>query len=327
MIVLVSIHSPFVMWNIPPSQVEALGREFPAHSFLHAQDDAAALGMIGGAEVAFSGQLRPEHLAAAPRLRWIHSPAAGVGSMLCPALIDSPVVLTNSRGLSADTIAEHVIAVTLALFRNLHTAVRYQARRQWAQDIIGAPPANRMLSGAAVLVVGLGSIGGAVARRLHALGARVSGIRRRATTPAPEGVTRVEPRERLHEMLHEADVVVIAAPQTKDTRGLMGRAELEAMRRDGVLVNVSRGKLVDEEALIAALRAGAIGGAALDVFTHEPLAADSPLWDMPNVLITPHTSGFRSDHWDAATALFADNLRRFERGAPLLNVVDKHAGY
>jgi phosphoglycerate dehydrogenase-like enzyme len=326
-IVLVSIQSPFVMWNIPVQHVEALGREFPAHEFRYAPDDKTALGLIGDAEVAFSAQIRPEHLAAAPRLRWIHSPAAGVGSMLFPAMVESPVVLTNSRGLSADTIAEHVIAVTLALFRHLHVAVRYQARREWAQDIIGAPPANRLLAGAPVLVVGLGSIGAAVAGRMHALGARVSAVRRRSAATVPQGVANVGSPDRLREMLHDADVVVIAAPQTRETRGLIGRAELEAMRPDAILVNVSRGKLVDEDALAAALRAGTIGGAALDVFAHEPLAADSPLWDMPNVLITPHTSGFRPDHWDAATALFAANLRHFERGEPLLNVVDKRAGY
>ena len=327
MIVLISIHSPFLMWNLPASHVEALRRAFPAHEFRCATDDETALGTIGDAEVAFSAQVRPEHLAAATRLRWIHSPAAGVGSMLFPAMIESPVVLTNSRGLSADTIAEHVIAVTLVLFRRLHTAVRYQAQREWAQDVVGAPPANRQISGSHACVVGLGSIGRAAARRMHALGATVSGVRRDCSAPAPEGVGRVGQPAELHDMLHQADVVVIAAPQTRDTRGLIGGAELEAMRRDAILVNVSRGKLVDEGALVAALRAGTIGGAALDVFTHEPLAAESPLWDMPNVLITPHTAGFRSDHWDAATKLFADNLRRFERGAPLVNVVDKHAGY
>ncbi len=327
MIVLVSIHSPFRMWNLPARHLDALRHEFPAHTFRQASDDAEALGMIAGAEAAFSAQIRPEQLAVAPRLRWIHSPAAGVGAMLFPALIDSPVVLTNSRGLSADTIAEHVLAVTLALFRRLPTAVHYQGRKQWAQDIIGAPPANRTIAGASVLVVGLGSIGAAVSTRMHALGARVSAIRRRASAPAPACMSRVGPPERLREMLREADVVVIAAAQTSDTRGLIDRAELEAMRPDAILVNVSRGKLVDEAALIAALQAGMIGGAALDVFTHEPLAAESPLWDMPNVLITPHTAGFRSDHWDAATALFADNLRRFARGEPLLNVVDKRAGY
>jgi phosphoglycerate dehydrogenase-like enzyme len=120
---------------------------------------------------------------------------------------------------------------------------------------------------------------------------------------------------------------VIAAPHTAETTHLLGARELASIKDGAVLVNVSRGKLVDEDALAAALRAGTIGGAALDVFAHEPLAADSPLWDMQNVLITPHTSGFRPDHWDAATALFADNLRRFERGEPLLNVVDKRAGY
>jgi phosphoglycerate dehydrogenase-like enzyme len=325
--VLVSIHSPFVMWNIPQGHVLALAREFPAHVFTHARNDAEALESIGGADVAFSAQIRPEHLAAAGRLRWIHSPAAGVGSMLFPAMIDSPVVMTNSRGLSADTIAEHVVAVTLALFRRLQVAVRYQAKREWAQDTIGQPPANRMLSGAAVLVIGLGGIGGAVAARMQALGARVSAVRRRPSLESPPAIARVWPHERLHEALSTADVVVVAAPQTAETRGMIGAAELDAMRPDAVLINVSRGKLVDEDALVAALRAGTVRGAALDVFAHEPLSPDSPLWDLPDVLITPHTAGFRSDHWDAATALFAENLRRFEEGEALVNVVDKRAGY
>jgi phosphoglycerate dehydrogenase-like enzyme len=128
-------------------------------------------------------------------------------------------------------------------------------------------------------------------------------------------------------MLRSADVAVVTAPQTRDTRGLIGREELALMPRTAVLVNVSRGKLVDEAALADALRTGRIAGAALDVFEHEPLAADSPLWGLPNILITPHTSGFRPGRWEEAGALFAENLRRYEAGDPLLNVVDKHAGY
>ena len=159
------------------------------------------------------------------------------------------------------------------------------------------------------------------------LGAVVSGVRRRVTVDRPDWLSSAGTPDELRAFLAAADVVVIAAPQTRDTRGLLGAAELAVMRRDALVVNVSRGKLIDEAALVDALTNGTIGGAALDVFAHEPLAADSPLWDMPNVLITPHTSGFRPDHWDRATALFADNLRRFERGEPLLNLVDKAAGY
>jgi phosphoglycerate dehydrogenase-like enzyme len=325
--ILVLIHSPFRMWAIPADHVARLGRDFPAHRFEHALDDDEGLRRIGEAEVAFSSQIRPEHLRAASKLRWVHSPAAGVGSMLYPEMIASPVVLTNSRGLAAGTIAEHVLAVTLALFRRLPLALRRQAERTWAQDEIGTPPGNRPVAGAEVLLVGLGAIGTATARLFHALGSRVTAIRRRPDAPSVDGVVDVRGPEQLHRLLPCADVVVLAAPQTAGTRGLLGRAAIAVMKPGAVLVNVSRGGLVDETALAEALRAGHLGGAALDVFVHEPLTPDHQLWGVPNLLITPHTAGFRPDHWDAATDLFAENLRRFERGEPLLNVVDKAAGY
>ena len=283
--------------------------------------------MIRGADAAFSSQIHQPHLAAAPGLRWIHSPAAGVGGMLYQEMRQSPVVITNSRGLAANTMAEHAIAVTLALFRRLHLAVRRQAERTWAQDEISASPPNRSIAGARVLVVGLGAIGTTAAARYSGLGAHVTGIRRRPEGAKPPEVSEVVGPDRLLDLLPNTDVVFIAAPQTAETKRLIGVKELDAIKRDAVLVNVSRGGLVDEAALIDALRSGRIGGAALDVFEHEPLALDSPLWALPNVLITPHTSGFRPDHWDAATDLFAENLRRFEANAPLLNVVDKEAGY
>ncbi|MGH9370425.1 MAG: D-2-hydroxyacid dehydrogenase [Vicinamibacterales bacterium] len=327
MTILVLIHSPFRMWRIPLAHVERLQQDFPHHTILHARDVAEAGALVERADVAFSSQINPDHLRAAPRLRWIHSPAAGIAGMLSPEMLASAVVLTNSRGLAADTIAEHVLAVTLALFRRLPLAFARQAGKTWAQDEISAPPGNRMLRGAAVVLVGLGAIGSTTALRMHALGATVTGIRRRVSAPIPSGVSAVRPFEELHAVLPHADVLILAAPQTKLTRGLIGARELALMKPDGVLVNVSRGGLVDEEALAAALRAGRIASAALDVFHDEPLGPESPLWDVPNLLITPHTSGFRPDHWDAATDLFAENLRRFERGEELLNVVDKQAGY
>jgi len=256
--------------------------------------------------------------------------------MLFPAMIESRVMMSNSRGISADTIAEHVLAVTLVMFRKLSLAFRSQAERVWAQDAMLASPPVRTIAGSHVLVVGLGAIGTATARRMAALGARVTAIRRRASLDndrdgRPTFVELVAEPNTLLDLLPSADVVVLAAPQTRETRGLIGARELAAMRRDALLVNVSRGRLVDEAALAAALTVPAaartLGGAALDVFEHEPLSSDSPLWTLPNVLITPHVAGFRRDHWDAVTTLFAENLRRFESGQPLVNVVDKEAGY
>ena len=325
--VLIGIYSRFAAWNIPVSHVERLRVAFPAHTFLHVTSDEEALALAPRADVAFMSEVRPHHFAAAQKLRWVHSPAAGVGGMLFPEMRASGVTMTNSSGISADTIAEHVVALTLALFRKLPAAVRSQAAREWAQDAMMSPPAIRTIQGSRVLVVGLGAIGGACARRLAALGATVAAIRRRPAGARPEGVSAVFSPDALLAQLPAADVVVIAAPQTRHTRGLIGTAALEAMRTDAILVNVSRGRLVDEPALIDALRRGAIGGAGLDVFAHEPLDPASPLWDLPNVLITPHMSGFRPDHWDVMTDLFAENLRRYTRGEPLLNQVDKEAGY
>jgi phosphoglycerate dehydrogenase-like enzyme len=329
--VLVGIYSPFAVWNIPASHVARLRETFPQHTFLHAVTDEQVLGLIPRADIAFMAELRPAHLEAAKALRWIHSPAAGVGGMLFPAMVESPIVMSNSRGLSAETIAEHVVAVTLVLFRKLKLAIQSQAAREWAQDEILAAPSIRTIAGTRALIVGLGAIGAATARLLSALGARVDGIRRNLSSPPPPGVHTVAGPDQLLDLLPDADIVVLAAPQTTDTRGLIGSRELAAMRRDAILVNVSRGKLVDQAELVSALTAPAdvrtIVGAALDVFEHEPLPWDSPLWSLPNVLITPHMAGFRRNHWDAVIDLFGDNLRRFESGQALLNTVDKKAGY
>ena len=325
--ILIAISSPVAAWNIPVEYVERLRRRFPQHEFIYAPTDADVVPLIPPADVAFIGEINPAQFAAARALRWIHSPAAGIGGMLFPALLESPVVITNSRGMSSVVISEHVIALTLALFRKLQVAIQCQMRRHWGQDEMFALPATRTISGSDVLMIGLGGIGAASARLFAGLGARVSAIRRNPEAPAPAEVVAVHGPERLTDHLSAADVVVVAAPQTSSTRRMIGKRELDSMRRTAVLINVSRGTLVDQSALAEALANGVIGGAGLDVFEQEPLDAASPLWTLPNVVITPHTSGFRPDHWEAASDLFAENLRRYEAGEPLLNVVDKTAGY
>lgn len=325
--VLVAVYSPVAAWCIPEAQVERLRREFPEHSFARADSDEETVARIPDADAVFGARLKPEHLGAARELRWIHSPAAGVGNMLFPRMIASPVQITNSRGNSSGTIAEHIIAVTLALLRLLPLAWRRQAERTWAQDEFDTGASVRRLRGARVLVVGLGSIGGEAARLAAAFGAHVVGIKRRAAVQPPAGVAAVVPPDRLHDELPLADVVVLAAPQTSATLHLIGARELAMMKADAVLVNVGRGKLIDEAALAAALETGRLRGAALDVFEHEPLSPDSPLWSREDVLITPHVSGFHADYWNDVVDIFAGNLRRFAAGAPLANTVDKEAGY
>lgn len=323
--ILVAIYSPFAAWCIPDAQVAALRDEFPGHTLVHVRDDTEALAHIAGTDVVFGARLRPEQIAAAPGLRWVHSPAAGVGNMLFPAMVESAIQLTNSRGIASVPIAEQVIAVTLALLRDLPLAWRRQQEHVWAQEEYHAASPPRLLRDCRVLIVGVGSIGSAVASLVSGFGAEVVGIRRQAGRPVP-CVSVLRPPQALDDELPRADVIVIAAPQTAETQHLLGERELGLMRDGAVLVNVSRGKLVDEAALARELRRGRIR-AALDVFEHEPLASDSPLWDSPHALLTPHVSGHFAGYWPAATAMFAENLRRFAEGQPLLNPVDKRAGY
>jgi phosphoglycerate dehydrogenase-like enzyme len=325
--VLVSIFSPIRMWNIPDAHVRRLRECFPHHRFLHARGADETDALAPDAEIAFSSLIRPSTLAAAPRLTWIHSPAAGVGSMLFPEMIASPVVLTNSRGTHADAMAEHVIGVMLAMLRKLPEAVAHQAARRWAHDEMSTGRPHRLVKGSTVGIIGPGSIGGAIARLAAALGARVEAIRRRPDLGCPEGVHAVFAPADLHARLPAWDTIVLAVPLTPATRGLIGARELALMKPEAILINVGRGKVIRESDLVAALRDHRIAGAALDVVEREPLDESSPLWDVGDVLITPHTSSLRADYWDITTDVFAENLRRRDAGEPLLNVVDKHAGY
>ncbi len=321
--VVTSVYSDPI-WTLPLDEVDRLRRAFPHLQVVNAPTREDRLRELPGADVAFLSQLRPDEFAAARALRWIQSPAAGVAGLLFPELRASAVILTNARGIHGDAMAEHVIGVAIVLLRQIHQSIRCQARHVWDK-----PPQEhfRMLRGRTMGIVGLGAIGTAVAERAAALGMDVVAVRRRVHAPRPACVSAVYPPSELATLLGLSDVVVLTAPLTDDTRGLIGAAELRQMRRDGVLINVARGKLVREEDLEAELSRGTIAGAALDVVEHEPLPPQSRLWDLPNVVITPHTSAFRDDYWTLAVDLFASNLRRFERGEALANVVDKDAGY
>jgi phosphoglycerate dehydrogenase-like enzyme len=258
----------------------------------------------------------------------VQSPAAGVGTLMFPELLASPVVITSARGIRARAIAEHVLGVTIALARQLPAAIRAQAAHHWAQDELeGAAVDVRTLQGQHLGILGLGAIGLELVKIAVPFGFRVSAIRRRPDQPRPEGVEDVWTPDRLPELLAQSDVVVLALPHTPATKRLIGKAELNRIKRGALLVNIARGKLIDDDAVIEALRDGRLGGAALDVFTEEPLDPASPYWDLRNVIVTPHTSGAMHDFWTPLVALFSDNLRRLEKGEPLRNVVDKKAGY
>jgi D-2-hydroxyacid dehydrogenase (NADP+) len=326
--VLLGVISPAAAWVMPRAFAEKIRSDFPQHTIVDTWDFDGIRRRLPDAEVAFIPNLTREMLAASPRLRWIQSPAVGVGHMLFPEMIASRVVITCARGVRARPIAEHVLGVAIALARQLHTAVRRQVEHCWAQNELESETTSIFtLHGRRMGIVGLGAIGSEVASLAAAFGMEVWGVRRRIDQAAPTGVARILPSTGLDELLVSSDVVVLAAPHTRSTDRLIGTRELALMKPGALLVNISRGTIVDDEALAAALRSGRIAGAALDVFSREPLDPESPYWDLPNVIVTPHTSGAMADYWTPLVALFSENLRRFERGEPLLNVVDKTAGY
>jgi len=326
--ILIGVISPAAIWVMPRHFVDQLRRDFPHHTFLEAWDRDTLRRLLPDADAAFTPFVDRDLFSSLTRLQWVQSPAVGVGNLMFPDLLASPVVITSARGIRARAIAEHVLGVTIALARRLPHAIRAQAAHRWAQDELeGRCAGIRTLEGTRMGIVGLGAIGVEVAKIAAPFGMKISAIRRRAGRPIPEGVEDVWGPDRLLELLAKSDVVLLAVPHTPETKRLIGGREVDAMKRGAFLINVARGKLIDDEAVIAALKDGRLGGVALDVFTTEPLEPESPYWDLPNVIVTPHTSGAIDDYWTPLVALFAENLRRFESGRDLVNVVDKIAGY
>lgn len=275
------------------------------------------------AEIAFCGtnlERVKKLLAATPALRWFHTPAAGVDRLIeLPEFREGRVTLTNNSGSYDIQIAEHVMAFIFSAAKRLHHYRDQQARRAWEdQD-------HDELRDRTVVVFGAGSIGGEVCRLAAAVGLRVIAVRRRGGSVP--GASRVVPPDALGEVASEADYLVVAAPLTPATRGAVSREVLARMKPTAWVVNIARGAIIDEPALIDALQARRLGGAALDTFVQEPLPAASPLWSMPNVVITPHTSNSSPRVRERTLALFMENLRRYKAGEPLLNRVDLEAGY
>jgi phosphoglycerate dehydrogenase-like enzyme len=266
---------------------------------------------------------------AARKLKWVHSAAAGVGTSLHPGMVASDIQLTNSAGIHSIPIAEYVIAGVLHFFRGLDVASQQQRESRWDKSFFVAPDSPvREVGGARVLVVGAGGIGGQVAVRFRALGATCVGVRRNPDLGVPSGFQRVIGPDELDSELPEADVVVLTAPLTAESKGFFTAERLKLLKKGSILVNVARGALIDEQALANELRDGHLRGAVLDVFQQEPLAADSRLWQLRSVLLTPHISPVSPGRfWPRALELFVDNWRRYDRGEPLRNLVDKQAGY
>lgn len=256
----------------------------------------------------------------ARRLRWVHWGGAGVDALLFPELVESAVRITNARGVFDRAMAEYVLGLIIAFTKHFHETWSLQSERRWRHRLTDTAHGKR------VLIVGAGSIGRAIARLCAGAGMLVEGVGRRARSPDPD-FGRVHASGSLGAALPEADFVVVVAPLTPQTRGLISTEELRLMKASARLLNVGRGPIVDEGALIEALDAGEIAGAALDVFEEEPLPAESPLWAMPNVIVSPHMSGDFHGYADALAAVFLGNYRRYLAGERLVNEVDKKLGF
>jgi len=326
--VLIAANHGLDPWIAPDWFSERLSRDFPEVKVVTITISDAIAQEISEAEVALTPSMRPEQLLAAKKLRWIHSPSAAVHQFMFPELVNSDVILTNGRDVHGPVVAEHVIALIFALAKNLPAAVRFQQQHIWGKEIAWGPGHRpRELAGATLGLVGLGSIGRAVAQHAAALSMQVIAVRQHVENAKPESVHEVLPPSRLDELLARSDYLVLAAPVTHATQSMIGGPQLGKMKPDAFLINVSRGALVDESALIEALRNHKIAGAGLDVFEAEPLPSDSPLWDLETLLITPHTAGMTEKLWERQYAFFSENLRRYLDHRPLLALVDKKNGY
>jgi phosphoglycerate dehydrogenase-like enzyme len=347
--------SPILSARVRPRDLERIQAAAPGSRIVNLSVEGLADGPVDDVEVLLRGWLVAEAfdrlLSRAPHLTWVHSATSGVERALTPAALARDVLVTNARGVFSRPIAEHVLLMILAISRHLPELLELQRERTWQ------PLEGRELRELTIGIVGYGSLGKSVASLASAFGARVIALRRRpgesagaagapdvagaprATAPdagPPDDledfpyeatVDRVLGPDRLHELLGESDIVVLAAPLTPETEGMIDEAAIAAMKKESWLINVARGRLVDDTALVRALRDHRIGGAALDTFRDEPLPPSSAYWELSNVILTPHTAWSSARVLDRSIELFCDNLVRFSRGEPLRNVVDPAAGY
>lgn len=341
------------IWSLPQWAKARIREAAPADwtvAFMETEADGSGDGVaraapelieaVTDARVYMGYGIPAQVLKAGKRLEWVHSGATGVGSSLGPAMLARDLLFTNSAGIHGPPIAETVLAMLLYFARGLDVAVRAQREGRWsAEEYWAADAPVAELGASTVGVVGFGGIGKEVARRAACMGSRVLALRRRSRPVDAPSVDRSTAHETplaheiatgdegLARILRESDYVVLAVPETDDTRGMISRRRLFEMKPGSVLVNVARGKVLDEAALLDALDHGPLRGAGLDVYATEPLPPSHPFYAHPKVLATPHVSATTRRFWERETELIVDNLTRFAEGRPLRNLVDKNAGY
>jgi len=315
----------FTFWRIPPELPEAVRHCWPEMRVVHLNTYDALPAELPDTDIFVGFNLLPKQIAAARKIKWIYVTSAGVAQLMRPDVQATGVIITNARGIHAIPMAEHTMGAMLALARKFPATVQHQDAKDWAQEEIWQSRPSELYA-ATLLIVGFGAIGGEIARRARAFGMRVQAVTRsgRGDTTLAE---RIYPASQLLEALPQADYIVLAAPDTPETQRMIGARELKAMKPTAYLVNIARGALVDESAMIDALERGTIAGAALDVTEKEPLPPESPLWKLKNVFITPHTSAVSELLWPRQTELLIENLDRWFSGRELINIVDFKRGY
>jgi phosphoglycerate dehydrogenase-like enzyme len=322
----ICVGHPFSEWRPPASLAEVIGRRWPAMRVLHLPEYDRLAPELPDTDIFVGYSLRARQLAAAPKLKWIHSTAIGVAQLMYPELRDSGILVTNPRGIFSLPVAEHAMGLLLALARNFPDSVRYQDRAHWSQQDLWDRYPLTELNGKLLLIVGFGSIGRELARRAGAFAMRVWGVSRSGQGDASLA-EKIVPVGQLREVLPFADYLAISAPETPETRHLLGAEEISLLKPAACVINVARGSLLDQSALIAALQQKRLAGAALDVTEPEPLPADHPLWKVPNLFLTPHTSAISDRLWPRQTALLLDLLERWFDGRDPINQVDLRRGY
>ena len=325
--VLVSIQQPVTQWQVPVEGVESLRQRFPHIRFIHATTPEQRSEGLADCDIAYTWILKDDEAAKAASLKWVHTSAVAVETLCLPELFARGVAVSNTRGVQAVPIAEHVMAVTLALAKQVPFVIENQQQARWAQNEFMGARLPWLLKGRTLGLIGVGTIGSEIATRAEAFGMRVVALRHRPAYGTIGHVERVYGKDQLDEFLSQSHVLVICAPLTPETHSMMGAAQFAQMPQGAIVVNVGRAKIIDTDALIGALGGGHLGGASLDVFPQEPLPPGHPLWKTPNVILTPHTSGFRQGHWDEVVELFGDNLDRWLRGEPLKFRIEPELGY
>ncbi|MFX0097247.1 MAG: D-2-hydroxyacid dehydrogenase [Candidatus Hodarchaeota archaeon] len=293
------------------------------------QDEKELVELIEDADILLAGTFSREMFLAAKKLKWIQALGAGVERFLLPEIVKSSIIITSASGIHPIPVSEHALGMIFCFCRKLHTFIRNQMEGKWQRksfiSSIREGEGVEELHGKTMGIVGLGMIGIEIAKKAKALGMKVVATKRNPL--AQKGHIQTIPLKNLRNLLAESDFVVLSVPLTKETKGMIGEAQLRSMRKTSYLINISRGKVVQEDKLIQALKEGWIAGAGLDVFETEPLPASSELWKMKNVIITPHLAGATPLYLERLTDIFCENLGRFLKKEPLINVVDKNIGY